>query len=753
MTRMQNTYYKTIADRMNRYRKQGFSNDQLNELKLGLEHEVNVEAYADKEYFAVQMRQIRFGLEEGLDVSLYNSHQYDWFQMEEIRKGLKDGIDASIYADPKFSYEVMRELRKALKDGIHLEKYAGVGAEMLRELHRAILDKQNIMPYIKAGYVPEQLREIRHAMKQGCNIDPYLNTVYRGAAIREITEGLEEGLDVSVYADPEYSWQQMREIRLGLEAELDVNIYSKVLYSWQQMREIRLGLEEGLDVESYKSMMHSAADMRKLRVKLEQERNPYIEPELMEPGSEDGMPEHIEEYCQSLPADAIRFFVESDKMKAYVYAGREAAPLSSQQLVSELSFHKIRKGLDGTVINGLVQGTLKDQWAVIARGQLPTRGVDGYYESFIGDEQHGIVEQPDGSLDCSQAYLFQKVCAGQKLLVYHGAEAGKDGYRIDGTVLHALDGKEQHRIRGRGFRILDDKRTYISEENGCAIFRDHNLSVTQLLELEAASNIMGNIDYNGSVYIKGDASGNIRIRASGDIIVEGFVENAMLESSGSILIKQGANGNGEAHISAGRAVIGRFFENATIQAEQIVANYFFRCNLYADKVIQVTGTGGSIAGGDIYAGHSVEVSNVGNHNGIVTTIRVGYNKDNDKEIEDYSGQLKEAEKQLRILMNALEEYKGNYPPEVRNTMPMFLKIENAIYTKQKELQDIREMMEQQKKEQQEYREAYLKVYGTLYEGTMVTINNATYNGDTITGIVMRNTASRMSVQKIKEKMR
>lgn len=86
-------------------------------------------------------------------------------------------------------------------------------------------------------------------------------------------------------------------------------------------------------------------------------------------------------------------------------------------------------------------------------------------------------------------------------------------------------------------------------------------------------------------------------------------------------------------------------------------------------------------------------------------------------------------------------------------MPMFLKIENAIYTKQKELQDIREMVEQQKKEQQEYREAYLKVYGTLYEGTMVTINNATYNGDTITGIVMRNTASRISVQKIKEKMR
>ena len=109
-------------------------------------------------------------------------------------------------AKPEFSYEIMRELRKALADDIHLEKYAAVGAEMLHELHLAILDKQNIMPYIKAGYIPEQLTEIRHAMKQGCNIDPYLNTGFRGAAIRELVEGLEAGLDVSIYAKLDYSW-------------------------------------------------------------------------------------------------------------------------------------------------------------------------------------------------------------------------------------------------------------------------------------------------------------------------------------------------------------------------------------------------------------------------------------------------------------------------------------------------------------------------------------------------------------------
>lgn len=755
MAKMQNTYYKTLIDKLAEYRKQGFGDDQLDEIRQGFEHGINASVYADKEYFAVQMRQIRFGLEERLDISLYNSKQYDWFQMEEIRLGLKDGLDASIYADPKCSYEVMRELRKALKDNIHLEKYATVGAEMLRELHRAILDKQNIMPYIKAGYVPEQLREIRHAMKQGCNIDPYLNTAYRGAAIREITEGLEEGLDVAQYAKIGYSWQQMREIRLGLEARLNVKIYSKELYSWQQMREIRLGLEAHLDVEQYKSMIHSAADMRKIRLQMEQERlqeteNAGSTEEITE--EELATPEHLTEYCKNLSADAIRFFIEPDRMKAYVYVGSQAAPMEKDQLISELTAHKIRKGLDSEVVNALILGTLKGRLTVLAQGREPVSGEDGYYESFIGDyETQGVRILEDGSREYKDAYLFQKVYAGQKLLAYHEAKPGVDGYRIDGMVLRAVNGAEKRRIKGRGFHLLDDEKTYISDENGCASFRDTNLVVTHLLELETASNVMGDINYNGSVYIKGDAGGNIHVKATGDIVVEGFVENARLESERGILIKKGANGNGEAQIIAAGTVMGRFFENASIHAKHIISNYFFRCNLYALDDIEVTGSGGSIAGGRIYAGHRIESAVVGNRTGIETAIRLGYDESAMDEV-NYSEQLKETESQLKILTNAMEEYKKSYPPEVRNSMPVFLKVENAIYTKEKERQDILNIIEQQKKDKEEYQKAYISVYQILYEGTTIVINNAMYSGDARKNVMLRNVAGRIVIHQTKEKM-
>lgn len=744
MAAQQNTNYgKPISEILLDYQKQGFENDQLEEIRAGLTHGIFVNQYADKEYFAVQMRQLRFGLEHGLDISLYNSKQYDWFQMEEIRLGMEAGLDASIYAKPEFSYEVMRELRKALADDIHLEKYAAVGAEMLHELHLAILDKQNIMPYIKAGYIPEQLTEIRHAMKQGCNIDPYLDTGFRGAAIREMVDGLEAGLDVSVYAKLDYSWQQMREIRLGLEERVDVSQYAKELYSWQQMREIRLGLLEKLDVSKYKGMVHSAADMRKIRMELQEQRDQYEL--LLNSSGEEEISSTFQKYCAKLPSDAIRFYVEPDRLRAYVFAGATAPKMTKEKLLEQLAEKKIVKGVNRQVLNELLEGKLNNQTVVLARGKLPTKGKDGYYEYFIKDyTKKGLEELDDGSYDYTDAFLFEKVYAGQKLMVYHQAEAGIDGYTVDGEVIHAPEGKEKKRIKGRGFRLLDDNQTYLAEESGCVSLQGSHLTLSRLLELDEATNVLGDIDFSGCVHIKGDAGSNVKIKATGDIVVEGFVGTADLESEGSILVKKGANGNGEAKLKAADTVRGRFFENAQIEAKKIESNYFYRCDLHAEHFITACGMNGSITGGSAYAGFKMEAGSVGNASGVATEITLGYIKSETE--NDYAEQLKEAESQLLILNHAYEKCKKAYPPEQRNTMPVFLKIEDAIYTKKKDKDEILNLIQQQENERRKALQAYIKIYGNLYEGTTMIINNVVYHATESSGVMIRNISGRIAIQ-------
>ena len=58
-----------------------------------------------------QLWQIRKGLEKGLDVSIYAKPEFVRDQMWQIRIGLEQGLDASYYAEPELNWGEMREIR------------------------------------------------------------------------------------------------------------------------------------------------------------------------------------------------------------------------------------------------------------------------------------------------------------------------------------------------------------------------------------------------------------------------------------------------------------------------------------------------------------------------------------------------------------------------------------------------------------------------------------------------------------------
>ena len=62
-----------------------------------------------------QQEQIKIGLETNLDVSVYAKTEYNWEQMHEIRLGLEKNLDVSIYANPKYSWQEMLKIRAGLE--------------------------------------------------------------------------------------------------------------------------------------------------------------------------------------------------------------------------------------------------------------------------------------------------------------------------------------------------------------------------------------------------------------------------------------------------------------------------------------------------------------------------------------------------------------------------------------------------------------------------------------------------------------
>lgn len=710
-------------------KKTNFTKSQKFEIEEGIRLGLDVGIYAKPEFMAIQMYEIRLGLMDGLPVEKYARTEYDWFQMEEIRKGLKSGLEIEKYANPAIPFEVMRQIRKGLKIGIDISQGAGFPAEILRQLRKAAKAGVNLAEYIRAGYDGEQLREIRVAMQNGVQLEPYLSKDYRNVSLREIRLGLERNIEVSRYARPEFTWRQMREIRLGLEERLEIETYDNPLYSWQQMREIRLGLEEQLDVSGYANLMYTAREMKKKRLQL-------LESGRFVPLEEAGMAEKT---------DALYVLISENEMEAMVLLQQEASACTKEDVLTALKENGVVCGIDDNAVDELLSGQCDS--AVVARGTAPSKGKDGWYEYFFRTD---IKKKPklleDGSVDYLNMDWFEVVYKNDKIAYYHEAEIGDSGITVTGRKVPGVKGKEKKMLSGKGFLLMSDRKTYVADMDGKVELDGDCLEISNLLVLEEAAVSTGNINFNGSIYIKGVVAAGIHVYADKDILIDGFVEGAEIEAGGDIFIRKGNNSSGRGFIKAGRDVNGNFFEMANIYAGgNIRANYCLNCEMYAEGKIEIYGRNGMLAGGSAYAAEEIQSQYIGNDAGIMTYIRLGKNDDLFNREKELLEKEKSIEQEILLLKNAYFSFQRKYSVEERNINPMYLKLENAIYTKEMEMGEVLAEKEKIQKKKNKYMAAKLIVRGTLFEGVSLNINGSIWNTQKMNDVILKKKGDRIIV--------
>ncbi len=681
-----------------------------------------------------QMEEIRQGLEKGLDVSWYTSVDYDWFQMEEIKKGLERGLAVSVYARPEISYDRMRQIRKGLQEGVDLAEYQEYAAGYLRQIRKAKKGNVDIFSYIKEGYEPDQLEEIRLALEHKADINVYLIKEFLGESIREIRLGVEEGLDVTVYAKINYGWQQMREIRLGLERRVDVSVYAKELYRWQQMREIRLGLEDGLDVSAYKSMMYSAKEMEQIREKMQ--RQSVI--------PEDFQFEMLEE--QAKLASECLVTVSQDKMEAYVTLGKGSCK-TKNEIMRFLAKENVVFGIKQDEIEKHIKESEKaTQRFLAAEGVRPERGRDGHYEFFF---RTGIPQIPaireDGSIDYQNTIYFEQVKAGQVIAVYHEAQPGMGGRTVDGTELPAQGGQEKSILKGRGFLLSQDKKTYIARESGKIELKDNRITIQPLLVVNEVTISTGNLRFNGSIWVRGNVGSGVVIQAKDELIIEGNVEAARLQSGKNIVIKNGVSGGGLAIIESAGDINGKFFEGASLTAnEGIYANYVMNCNMIAGTNVVISGARGAIIGGNTAAVNGIEAHHIGNRAGLLTNISLGASQAMIEKEEEAEIKLKKLQSELAIFEEAYRKLQKQYPPEIRNEMELYLKVEQATYIKRKQMELQMERTKALEEKRSKANEAKMIVRGVLNAGTVVQMNGMHWSAASS----VKNVTVRLSLKEI-----
>lgn len=710
--------------------------DQLRELELGLEEGLDVSFYANKEFLAIQMQEIRKGLKNGIDVSVYAKTAYDWFQMKELRKGLQHGLDIGQYSSPTISYDRMRQIRKGLEKGLNLARFAKLDAAVLRELRKSFISKVNILEYVKKGYRAEQLEEIRIALENGLNIGSYLDIGYRGASIRQIRIGLEHGVDVEHYAKIEYSWQQMREIRLGLEGRLDVSLYENQIYSASQMKEIRLGLEFGIDVNEYRSLVYTVSDMKKIRTRL-QDRLTKVLTGTSEQELETVL---VEDFVIEVANDDMEVYlkIQANKNKEY----------SSQDLEIALKKEGISEGILYEELERMVQNRLYNTEVLVAKGTAPQKGEDGWYEYFFSAEDLGkpkILE--DGSVDYQNINWFELVEEGSKIAYYHEPTEGIQGKTVRGEVLSAMKGKEQKVLTGKGFILLYDKKTYVAAYNGKVELniKAYELNVSRICVMEEVTLATGNVNFDGCVYVKGDVGRGTQIIATEDIVIDGIVEAAKIKCGGNVLLRKGMNGLG-GYIEAEGNIEGKFFESVFMSAGQDVhANECMNCEINSNGCVIISGTKGVLAGGIVQSVKGIKTYHLGNRAQLATTLRMGVNDNILKQKREVEKKLDSVLNELSILGNAHIRFQRTYPAEIRNMNEMYIKIENAIYTKELEQEALYKKKRQLEKHIEKMADAKAIIRGTLYEGCIIEIDKLRWLSTRANNITIQRTNNRISI--------
>jgi uncharacterized protein (DUF342 family) len=122
----------------------------------------------------------------------------------------------------------------------------------------------------------------------------------------------------------------------------------------------------------------------------------------------------------------------------------------------------------------------------------------------------------------------------------------------------------------------NDPDVLIAAISGCPVILKNGVSVDPVYSVKNVDLHSGNISYMGAVHITGDVHADMTVKASGDIYVDGTVENATLEAGGDIVVKGGIIGSSELHtkqnekfhaaIKCNGTCTARFVQNTHISA-------------------------------------------------------------------------------------------------------------------------------------------------------------------------------------------
>lgn len=398
---------------------------------------------------------------------------------------------------------------------------------------------------------------------------------------------------------------------------------------------------------------------------------------------------------------AITVSISENRMRAFLTLPRPAAggpyPYTEDDIYEALTGVGVESGVLLEEIEDLVAKERYVKRHLVAEGTPPVHGTDARLEFIVEIPESGRPQEKDyDRVDYRDLGMVVNVKAGQVLARKTPATMGEAGINVIGRPIPPRNGRDFPLSVGRGAAFLEANplevvATIDGQFQVRGFGRSQRISVEQTFTVNGDVDFsVGNLEVDGKVVVHGNVRSSFEVKATSDIDIHGFVEDATLESGGDVQVRRGAvSGPNRAKIVATGDVHLQFADRTDVitQGDIYVDREAVRCNFQADGAVFVgaeRSSVGDIVAGTIDAGREIRVVNVGSGRGVVTRLRVGEKpsharkrREVRKEMEQSVKNLTMVNTQIRHLEGQKDAY-GKLPPDRAELLARLMGVQEVL---------------------------------------------------------------------------
>ncbi len=297
-------------------------------------------------------------------------------------------------------------------------------------------------------------------------------------------------------------------------------------------------------------------------------------------------------------------------------------PVSYEQLCKEIALKGVRYNIDEKAVREIIEKKIYDRSTIIAKGDMPVDGTNGTIAyRFEQTETPDLEEDEFGNVDFRNLGLIKNIEEGTVIADIYPETPGTPGTDVRGKRVAQYEGKPANFIVGQGVVLSEDGKMLYAKISGNLRWNKNHFVVDKEVviggDIDAS---VGNVDFIGSVTVKGDVKEGYFIKSGGSINVKGTVTGANITAIGDVTI-----GNGAVRSEVeGLNITANFFEGTKLTAHaNLTAHSFVSCDVYCVGALTAKGGRGAIVGGKVTCLSNIEANVVGSESFTHTSIVLG----------------------------------------------------------------------------------------------------------------------------------